>query len=152
MSSKSPSQIKVGDRVRCTADSADAFEMGIVSTALFGKLGRVNALDGEWAEVRFDDFWFNIRLRYLVNAELLPTAAEQPAEPAPSEQKPNEVEEAVIDQIRKRRDAGRSKYGTTMERTDLSILQWVQHAQEEAMDFSIYLEKLKRVLKEKGIE
>lgn len=140
MSSKLHSQINVGDRVRCTATTAEANEMGISSTELTGKLGRVNAVDGRWAEISFDDgFWFNIRLIHLVEDG----AASTPLQ---------EVEDAVCAQIKKRRDAGRSKYGTTMERTDLSILQWVQHAQEESMDHAIYLEKLKRVLKEKGIE
>jgi hypothetical protein len=59
---------------------------------------------------------------------------------------PLEVEEAVIEEIRKRRDAGRKKYGTSMEREDLTIEQWTQHAKEEALDFAIYLEKLKREL------
>ena len=53
-----------------------------------------------------------------------------------------EIEEKVIDKIRKRRDIGREKYGTTMERTDLTFSEWLQHAQEEALDFAIYLEKL----------
>lgn len=68
-----------------------------------------------------------------------PTAAE----------KPIEVEEAVCAQIRSRRDAGRAKYKTTMERTDLTPLQWLQHAQEEALDLAIYLEKLRRELLKK---
>lgn len=53
-----------------------------------------------------------------------------------------ECEESVILKIRLRRDAGRKKYGTSMERTDLTKLEWLRHAQEEAMDFAIYLEKL----------
>ena len=32
----------------------------------------------------------------------------------------------------------------TMDRDDLTILEWVQHAQEEAMDLAIYLEKIKQ--------
>lgn len=52
-----------------------------------------------------------------------------------------EIEESVIEKIRSRRDVGRTKYGTTMERNDLSMVQWLQHAQEEAMDLAIYLEK-----------
>ena len=54
-----------------------------------------------------------------------------------------EIEERVVDQIRSRRDKGRAKYGTTMERTDLTPPQWIQHAQEEALDLAVYLEKLK---------
>ena len=53
-----------------------------------------------------------------------------------------EIEESVILKIRQRRDEGRKKYGTSMERTDLSKLDWLRHAQEEAMDLAIYLEKL----------
>lgn len=58
--------------------------------------------------------------------------------------KNQECEESVIAKIRKRREAGRAKYGTTMERTDLSRLDWLRHAQEEAMDLAIYLERLIR--------
>lgn len=54
-----------------------------------------------------------------------------------------EIEERVIAAIRSRRDAGRAKYGTTMERKDLSFIQWVQHLQEELLDAAIYAEKLK---------
>lgn len=54
-----------------------------------------------------------------------------------------ENEERVVARIRKRRDAGRAKYGTSMERKDLTTLEWINHAQEEAMDFMIYLERLR---------
>lgn len=53
-----------------------------------------------------------------------------------------ETEEKVIKKIRARREMGRQKYGTTMEREDLSRLDWLIHAQEEAMDLAIYLERL----------
>jgi len=55
-----------------------------------------------------------------------------------------EIEEAVIERIRTRRDVGRAKYGTTMERTDLTQLDWLRHAQEEALDLAIYLERIIR--------
>jgi hypothetical protein len=64
----------------------------------------------------------------------------------PAARTQSEVEESVIEEIRKRRDAGRKKYGTSMERDDLTVEQWVVHAKEEALDFAIYLEKLKREL------
>lgn len=38
---------------------------------------------------------------------------------------------------------GKERYGVTMERNDLSFLDWVTHLQEELMDATIYLEKLK---------
>lgn len=55
-----------------------------------------------------------------------------------------ECEEAVIHQIRQRRDMGRVKYGQTMERGDLSLREWLKLAQEEALDLSIYLERARR--------
>lgn len=55
--------------------------------------------------------------------------------------------ESVIDQLKMRSEAGFNKYGTTLERDDLSILDWIQHAQEEAMDLSLYLEVIKEKLK-----
>jgi hypothetical protein len=60
----------------------------------------------------------------------------------PGESMSTEIEEAVINKIRARRDAGRKKYGVSMERDDLSHLDWLRHAQDEAADFCIYLEKL----------
>lgn len=52
------------------------------------------------------------------------------------------IEEKVVAKIRDRREKGVAKYGVTMERTDLTRLDWLNHAQQEAMDFVIYLEKL----------
>ena len=53
-----------------------------------------------------------------------------------------EIEEAVILRIRARAMAGEVKYGVTMDRTDLSRLEWLRHAQAEALDLAVYLEKL----------
>ena len=54
----------------------------------------------------------------------------------------SKIEEQVIEKIKLRAETGEKKYNTTMERTDLSRLDWLVHAQEEAMDMAIYLEKL----------
>lgn len=56
------------------------------------------------------------------------------------------IVQAVLDQFVSRSILGRAKYGTDLDRTDLSVLDWIQHAQEEHMDAILYLEKLKRVL------
>jgi hypothetical protein len=61
------------------------------------------------------------------------------------------VVESVIDQFRTRAEQGKRKYGTTMERDDLSPLQWLQHLQEELMDAAVYVEKLKGEIGEKII-
>jgi hypothetical protein len=57
------------------------------------------------------------------------------------------IEEKVVAKILKRAEVGKSKYGTTMERTDLSRLDWLVHAQEEAMDLAVYLEKIIQEIK-----
>ena len=54
---------------------------------------------------------------------------------------------SVLARFKERSDIGIKKYKTTLERTDLSTLEWLQHAQEEAMDFVLYLERLKHEYK-----
>jgi len=51
---------------------------------------------------------------------------------------------AVVRSFHERSRAGQMKYGTTLDRTDLTPLQWAQHMQEELMDAILYLERLKR--------
>ena len=57
--------------------------------------------------------------------------------------------EKVITQLRDREEEGLRKYGVNTERTDLTSLEWLQHLQEELMDASVYIEKLKNEMKEK---
>jgi hypothetical protein len=52
------------------------------------------------------------------------------------------IVESVRSKLRSRAEVGQRKYGVTMERTDLTHRQWLVHAQEEAMDLAVYLEKL----------
>ena len=56
--------------------------------------------------------------------------------------------EKVITQLRSREEQGMKKYGVNTERSDLSTLEWLQHLQEELMDASVYIEKLKNEMKE----
>lgn len=56
------------------------------------------------------------------------------------------IVKAVIESFVARSEAGKAKYGADLDRTDLTNLQWIQHAQEEFMDGILYLEKLKRTL------
>lgn len=58
------------------------------------------------------------------------------------------VVRAVIDKFVARASLGKKKYGVDLDRTDLGVLEWIQHAQEEHMDAILYLEKLKRVVLE----
>jgi hypothetical protein len=49
---------------------------------------------------------------------------------------------SIIDDLLVREDKGLKEYGTTMDRTDLSEQDWLQHAYEEALDLAIYLKKI----------
>ncbi len=51
--------------------------------------------------------------------------------------------ENVVKQLRDREEEGMRKYGVNTERKDLNTLEWLQHLQEELMDASVYIEKLK---------
>jgi len=53
------------------------------------------------------------------------------------------VVKSVIESFKQRSEAGILKYGKTLDRNDLTFLQWIQHAQEEMMDGILYLEKMK---------
>ena len=50
---------------------------------------------------------------------------------------------SVIEKFKQRSEFGQAKYGTNLDRKDLSVLQWIVHAQEEHMDAILYLEKLR---------
>ena len=56
------------------------------------------------------------------------------------------VVDSIVDQFIDRASFGRQKYGIGMEREDLSILEWIEHAKQEHMDATLYLEKLKVIL------
>lgn len=57
------------------------------------------------------------------------------------------VEKKVCLRILDRAEVGKKKYGHPqgMDRKDLTNLEWLRHAQEEAMDLAVYLEKLIRI-------
>ena len=54
------------------------------------------------------------------------------------------VVKSVLNKFVDRANFGQTKYGTNLDRTDLSTTDWIQHAQEELMDGILYLEKLKQ--------
>jgi hypothetical protein len=63
------------------------------------------------------------------------------------EVKGDTIVEDVINKFRKRSEAGMLKYNTTLDRTDLSTLDWITHLQEELMDAILYVERLKKEIK-----
>ena len=59
----------------------------------------------------------------------------------------DEIVEQVIEKFQERSNKGIEKYGTTLADNDLPLDEWLNHAQEEAMDFVVYLEKAKTFVK-----
>ena len=58
----------------------------------------------------------------------------------------DKIVKSVIKQFKERSEVGIKKYGTTLDRDDLNILEWLNHAQQELMDATLYIEKLKQLL------
>ena len=52
------------------------------------------------------------------------------------------VEDRVCLRLQERAEVGLRKYGVTMERTDLSELEWLNHALEETLDLAVYLQRM----------
>lgn len=50
--------------------------------------------------------------------------------------------EAVREKLKQRAEVGLAKYGTDTTRQDLSFVDWLRHAQEEALDLAVYLERI----------
>jgi len=47
--------------------------------------------------------------------------------------------DAVIKDMRDRESLGLKKYGCTVDREDLNMIDWLQHAYEETLDKALYL-------------
>ena len=56
--------------------------------------------------------------------------------------------QAVKEKFEQRSQVGIKKYNTSLEREDLNLLDWLTHLQEELMDATLYVEKLKSYAKE----
>ena len=50
----------------------------------------------------------------------------------------------VIENFKERSRIGILKYNTTLDRTDIDFIGWVNHLQQELMDATLYLERLKK--------
>ncbi len=57
----------------------------------------------------------------------------------------NQMQDNVVEQVRQdlfqRSQRGIDKYGTTLDREDLSLKEWLQHAYEESLDKALYLKR-----------
>jgi len=53
----------------------------------------------------------------------------------------SKIEDEVCAKIMMRAEIGKRKYGVTMERDDLTLVEWMRHLSEELMDALVYIEK-----------
>jgi uncharacterized protein (DUF2252 family) len=58
---------------------------------------------------------------------------------------PDETVRSVLKRFNARSLVGIEKYYTTLDRNDLTRLEWLQHLQDELMDAVLYIEKLKNI-------
>jgi hypothetical protein len=56
---------------------------------------------------------------------------------------------SVIDKFIQRAEFGKQKYGTDLDRTDLDLEDYLQHALEEHMDAILYLSKALKLERER---
>ena len=54
---------------------------------------------------------------------------------------------SVREDLKKRSELGIKKYRTTLDRNDLKLKDWLQHAYEETLDNALYLKRAMKDLK-----
>lgn len=59
---------------------------------------------------------------------------------------PDSIVQSILEKFVDRAEMGFKKYNNTLDREDLSRVEWINHAQEELMDGILYLERLKQEL------
>lgn len=62
------------------------------------------------------------------------------------------MKDSIVEQVRQdlldRSNVGINKYNNTLDRNDLDLVDWLEHARQEAMDFSLYLTRAKKDVQE----
>lgn len=58
------------------------------------------------------------------------------------------IVDSIIDQFVSRATVGREKYGTDLDRQDLSLEDWLEHSIQEKMDDLLYMQKTLQMLRE----
>ena len=61
-----------------------------------------------------------------------------------NQQVEDQIVKSVLAKYVERSNAGLKKYGTQLTRNDLTLAQWINHLQEELMDATLYLERIKK--------
>ena len=60
----------------------------------------------------------------------------------------DKIVEKVVNDFQQRSEVGIQKYGVTLDRDDLTTLEWINHFREELMDAILYMTKLEQQLKD----
>ena len=79
-----------------------------------------------------------------MSPDLRPPANKNSLSMERSKPKLDSIVSSIIKKFEYRANFGKEKYGTDLDREDLTFLDWIQHAQEEHMDAILYLEKIKQ--------
>ena len=62
--------------------------------------------------------------------------------------KTDSIVDSIIDKFVERATIGKQKYGTDLDRTDLSLEDWLEHSIQEKLDDILYMQKALTVLRE----
>lgn len=66
------------------------------------------------------------------------------------------MKDSIVEQVREellnRSELGIEKYKTTLDRTDLCNLDWLQHLKEELMDATLYVTRLQKEIIKQNLE
>jgi hypothetical protein len=62
--------------------------------------------------------------------------------------KTDSVVDSIIDKFIERATVGKAKYGTDLDRNDLSLEDWLEHSIQEKMDYILYMQKTLKVVRE----
>jgi len=136
--------MKVGDKVtfrRWTDSEETGFTF--VGEKHIGKECTVLKVDGSDNTLllmpnKANSFWIpNVAIQQIKHERI----GCKPLDPLPKKDK---IVKRVLKAFKQRSDIGIKKYNTTLERTDLSTLEWLTHLQEEMMDATLYIERLKQ--------
>lgn len=79
---------------------------------------------------------------------VLPSKVEQFLEDYMGVVTPDSVVRSVMKDLNDRSNVGVKKYGTTLDREDLTPSEWANHLYEELLDASLYIKKLTNKLKQ----
>jgi IS30 family transposase len=106
-------------------------------------IGRKNPYD------KHDEFLKQVEKNQTERVTLKDTGDSYQRFPASDEQPVKDlIVEKVINKFKTRSALGIAKYNTTLQNNNLSVYEWLNHAQEEALDMALYLEKLKSQFKD----